>query len=59
MRAMKKMRLIYPSMLKYFSGFNFPIHWINTPSNLPPSNAGIGKTLNIAKANEIIPANAR
>lgn len=46
-------------MLKYFSGFNFPIHWINTPNNLPPSSAGIGKTLNIAKANEIIPANAR
>lgn len=46
-------------MLKYFSGFSLHIHWMITPSNLPPSNAGIGKTLNIANASDIIPANAR
>lgn len=46
-------------MVKYFSGFSLPIHWINTPSSLPPSNAGIGRTLNIANANDIMPAKAR
>jgi hypothetical protein len=56
---MKKKRLMYPSMLKYFSGLSLPIRWIMTPSNLPPSNAGIGRMLKIAKAREIIPANAR
>lgn len=50
---------MYPSILKYVSGFNLPIHWIRTPNNLPPSKAGIGKTLKIAKAREIIPANAK
>lgn len=50
---------MYPSILKYVSGFNLPIHWIKTPNNLPPSKAGIGKTLKIAKAREIIPANAK
>lgn len=59
MSATKKTRLIYHSILKYFSGFNLPIHWISTQSNLPPSKAGIGRTLNIASANEIIPANPR
>lgn len=53
------MRLIYPSILKYFSGLIFPILWINTHNNLPQSNAGIGKILNIASASEIIPANAK
>lgn len=46
-------------MLKYFSGLSLAIHWMSTPSNLPPSNAGIGSTLNIANAREIIPANPR
>lgn len=50
---------MYPSMLKYFSGLSLPIHWINTPNNLPPSNAGMGKILNIANASEIMPANQR
>lgn len=56
---MKNTKLMYHSMLKYFSGLSFPIHWISTPSNLPPSSAGIGKTLKIAKASEIIPANPK
>jgi hypothetical protein len=56
--ATKKTRLMYHSMLKYVSGFNLPIHWIRTPNSLPPSKAGIGKTLKIAKAREIIPAKA-
>lgn len=55
----KNTRLIYHSILKYFSGLSLPIHWISTPNNLPPSNAGMGNTLNIASANEIIPANPR
>lgn len=46
-------------MLKYFSGLSFAIRWMSTPSNLPPSNAGIGSILNIAKASDIIPANPR
>ena len=59
MSATKKIRLIYHSMLKYFSGLSLPNHWISTHNNLPPSNAGIGSTLNIASASEIIHANAR
>ena len=55
----KKIRLMYHSMLKHFSSLSLPIHWISTPNNLPPSNAGIGSTLNIAKASEIIPANPK
>ena len=42
-------------MVKYFSGLSFPIPWIRTPNNLPPSNAGIGSTLKSASAREIIP----
>ena len=57
--AMKKKRLMYHSIVKYFSGLSLAIRWIITPSNLPPSNAGIGKTLNIANASDIIPANPR
>ncbi len=56
---MKNTRLIYHSTLKYFSGLSLPIPWINTPNNLPPSNAGIGRTLNMASASDIIPANPR
>jgi hypothetical protein len=50
------MRLIYHSTVKYFSGLSLPIHWISTPSNLPPSNAGMGSTLKMAKASDIIAA---
>lgn len=57
--AIKNTRFIYHSMLKYFSGFSLAIHWMSTPSNLPPSNAGIGKTLKIARASDIIPANPK
>jgi hypothetical protein len=53
------MRLMYPSMLKYFSGLSLPMPWINTPNNLPPSNAGIGSTLNNASAREMIPISQR
>lgn len=53
------MRLRYHSIVKYFSALSLPIRWINTPNNLPPSNAGIGKTLNSANANDIIPPNAK
>ena len=53
------MRLIYDSMVKYFSGLSLPIHWMITPRNLPPSNAGNGKILKIANAKEIMPANAK
>ena len=53
--AMKNIRFIYPSMLKYFSGLSLPMPWINTPNNLPPSNAGIGSTLNSASASDMIP----
>jgi len=45
--------------LKYFSSFNLSHDWIKNPNNLPPSSAGIGKILNIARANEIIPNKAR
>ncbi|MEI6774184.1 MAG: hypothetical protein WCL18_05305 [bacterium] len=34
---------------------SLPIPWINTPNNLPPSNAGMGSTLNNASAKEMIP----
>jgi len=51
--------LKYHSITKYFSTLNHQIFCINTQIILPPSNAGIGSMLNIAKANEIIPANAR
>lgn len=52
---MKNTRFIYDSILKYFSGLSLPIHWINTPNNLHPSNAGIGSMLNNARAKEMIP----
>ena len=58
-KATKKMKLIYPSMVKYFCGLSLPTPWIMTPNNLPPSNAGIGRTLKIASASEIIPANPK
>jgi hypothetical protein len=45
--------------VKYFSGLSFPIHWIKTPSSLPPSSAGKGMILNIANAKEINPAKPR
>jgi len=45
--------------VKYFSALSLAIRWIKTPNNLPPSNAGIGKTLNNANANDIIPPNAK
>jgi hypothetical protein len=57
--VIKNIRLIYHSIVKYFSGLSLAIHWISTPSNLPPSSAGIGKTLNIANASEIMPANPK
>jgi hypothetical protein len=44
--------------LKYFSFENLNTFWIITHNALPPSNAGMGSILNIANANEIIPANA-
>lgn len=46
-------------MVKYFSGLSLPAPWIMTHNNLPPSNAGIGNTLKIASASEIIPANPK
>lgn len=49
--------LIVPSILKYFFGGSANTFWIITHSNLPPSSAGIGKTLNIASDKDIIPAN--
>jgi hypothetical protein len=45
--------------LKYFSGFILNIDCKIIQTALPQSNAGIGNTLNIARANEIIAANAR
>ncbi len=45
-------------MTKYFSAFNQDTFCIITHNALPPSNAGIGSILNIANANDIIPAKA-
>jgi hypothetical protein len=45
--------------LKYFSGFTLNIDCKIIHTALPQSNAGIGNTLNIARANEIIAANAK
>jgi hypothetical protein len=45
--------------LKYFSGFILNIDCKIIQTALPQSNAGIGNILNIARANEIIAANAK
>ena len=55
----KKNIFTYHSYLKYFSGFTLNIDCKIIQSALPQSSAGIGNTLNIAKANEIIAANAK
>lgn len=51
--------MIYHSILKYFSFLNLNTFCIITHSALPQSKAGIGNMLNIANANDIIPAKAR
>ena len=56
---MKNTVFSYHSIVKYFSFFNLNTLWIITLNVLQPSNAGIGKILNIAKANDIIQANAK
>jgi hypothetical protein len=53
----KNTKLIYPSILKYFSALSLHARCIKLHSILPPSSAGIGKILKIAKASEIIHAN--
>jgi hypothetical protein len=45
--------------LKYFSGLSLNVDCNIIQTALPQSSAGIGSTLNIAKANEIIAANAK
>jgi hypothetical protein len=49
----------YHSYLKYFSGLILNIYCKIIHTALPQSNAGIGNTLNIARANEIMAANAK
>ena len=56
---MKKTVFTYHSHTKYFSGLILNTFCIITPTTLPPSNAGIGKILNIASAKDIIQANAK
>jgi hypothetical protein len=53
----KNARLMYHSILKYFSGLNLHIHCIKLHNILPQSRAGIGNILNIARAKDIIQAN--
>lgn len=55
----KKIMLIYPSMMKYFSFGSLKMDWIRTPRILPPSNAGIGRRLKIPKAREMSAAKAK
>jgi hypothetical protein len=45
--------------LKYFSGLILNAACKIIPTALPQSSAGIGNTLNIARANEMIAANAK
>jgi hypothetical protein len=45
--------------VKYFSDFRRKIAWRRIQIPLPPSSAGMGKRLKIARAREIIPAKAR
>ena len=56
---MKNTVFTYHSIVKYFSFFNPNTLWIITLNVLQPSSAGIGKILNIAKANDTIQANAK
>jgi hypothetical protein len=49
----------YHSYLKYFSGLILNIYCKIIHTALPQSNAGIGNTLNIARAKEMIAANAK
>ena len=56
---MKNTVFTYHSIVKYFSFFNPNTFWIITLNVLQPSSAGIGKILNIARAKEIIQANAK
>ena len=49
----------YHSHLKYFSGLILNIDCKIIQTALPQSNAGIGRMLNIARASEIIAANAK
>jgi hypothetical protein len=49
----------YHSYLKYFSGLILNIDCKIIQTALPQSKAGIGNTLNIANAKEIIAANAK
>jgi len=50
---------MYHSIIKYLSGFILPNFCSKTPIILPQSSAGIGNMLNMAKAKDINPANAR
>jgi hypothetical protein len=49
----------YHSYLKYFSGLSLNIACKIIHNALPQSKAGIGNILKIAKANDIIAANAK
>ena len=58
-KSQKKTIFIRPSTFEKFSCLILKIAWIKIASNLPPSSAGIGKTLKNAKASESIAPNQR
>ena len=55
----KKTVFTQPSTMANFSSFRRKSFWRIRARNLPPSSAGIGKTLKIARAIDNIPTNPR
>lgn len=57
--AQKNTKLTRPSTIANFSSLTLKSFWIITARNLPPSRAGIGKILKMARARESIPPKPR